>query len=110
MLSTVAVTSAAEGASSSVSRQQFELRQSKRFFRADSDGNGLVSKPEFESARAAAQAARAAKRFSRLDANKDGSVDEKELNAVLDRRFNRLDANKDDVLSPDERPGKKKSD
>jgi hypothetical protein len=42
-----------------------------------------------------------------MDANKDGSIDAKELNIVLDRRFERLDTNKDGALSAEERPSKK---
>ena len=106
-----AVTSTAFAADgkAEISKQQYEARQTKRFLQADADGNGMVSQQEFDTHRAAAQADKRAKRFARMDANKDGSIDAKELNAVLDRRFDRLDRDKNGALSSDERPGRKKN-
>jgi Ca2+-binding EF-hand superfamily protein len=95
---------AADGAASGVTRAQFETRQQKRFFRADKDADSLVSRDEFTAARTSGNAERLGKRFSRMDGNKDGSVDAKELSVSLERRFKRLDADGNGILARGERP------
>jgi hypothetical protein len=85
--------------------------------RADTNGDGMISKTE--------AAAQASARFDRMDANKDGTLTADELKgpggrmmaravggdgamtraeflAQADKRFARIDTNKDGQLSPDE--------
>jgi Ca2+-binding EF-hand superfamily protein len=90
-----------------VSREQFETRQQKRFFKADKDGNALVSRDEFLAAHASRDAARVGKRFARMDTNHDGSIDAKEVTAMLDKRFKRLDKDGNGTISASERPVRK---
>lgn len=73
----------------------------KMFAEADGDKDGKVTLAE-------AQAASIA-RFTAMDANKDGQLEEQELRAMGGRRggpemFKRLDKNGDDKLSKDEAP------
>lgn len=81
---------------------QFQARQEERFMARDSDGDGRISQAEFA---AAAKSGRGepAKRFARLDTNRDGYLDKTELAAMLEHHFHKLDRNGDGVLSPEER-------
>ncbi|AYD04719.1 EF-hand domain-containing protein [Neorhizobium sp. NCHU2750] len=100
---------AADGnGSKEVTRAQFETRQQAVFFKADKDNNHLVSRDEFIAARPAGDPTKLGKRFDRMDANHDGSVDAGELTAMLDRRFKRLDKDGNGVLSVSERAAGRK--
>ncbi|TWF52134.1 EF hand domain-containing protein [Neorhizobium alkalisoli] len=87
---------------------QFEARQQAIFFKADKDGNHLVSRAEFMAARPTGDATTLGKRFDHIDANHDGSIDAAELKKIVDLRFKRLDKDGNGTLSADERPGGKK--
>ncbi len=64
---------------------------------ADADGNGSVSREEFQAFRMAKRAA------NNPDKNGDGVVDHDEFLAKAEERFEKLDKNGDGVLSADER-------
>lgn len=106
--STEAALAASSGGRPDVTRAQFETRQQKRFFQADQDANGLVSKHEFTTAHPKVDATRLGKRFDRVDANHDSLIDAAELTLMLDRRFKRLDKDGNGVLSVSERPAVQK--
>lgn len=99
---------AADGASQAdVSREQFETRQQKQFFKADKNGDSLVSREEFLAAHVAGDSEKLGKRFDHIDANHDGSIDAHELTTMLDKRFKRLDKDGNGMLSASERPMRK---
>jgi hypothetical protein len=62
--------------------------------KADSDGNGAVTKAE---AMAAADA-----RFAKMDANNDGSLNEADKAAMVKKRFAEMDADKNGAISETE--------
>lgn len=91
-------------------KSEFVSMASARLVRhADKDGDGRISLDEWKARRAAPARTEGApeRRFARLDANRDGSLDAAELRPVLERRFERRDANKDSVLDRDERRARK---
>lgn len=80
----------------------FIKRHERKLLADDTDGDGKISRSEFL---AAAKAGKAdpAKRFAKIDRNRDGMLDRAEIDATLTRRFQRLDTNGDGVASGDER-------
>lgn len=85
-----------------MTQQQFAARRERRILSADTDGDGKVSRDEFL-ASARAGKGDPARRFARLDRNRDGVVDRQEIAATMARRFARLDTNRDGELTPAER-------
>ncbi len=89
-----------------LSKTEFTSQRVKRLMRLDADGDGKISAAEWSArpmgANAGAQGRDPAKAFARLDANKDGLLDETELARVSDRAYARLDANHDGKLTPAE--------
>jgi hypothetical protein len=86
-----------------LSKTEFTAQRVKRLLRLDGDGDGKISAAEW-SARpmgpnAGAQGRDPAKAFARLDANKDGALDEAELARVSDIAYGRLDADHDGKLT-----------
>ncbi|WP_240698896.1 EF-hand domain-containing protein [Sphingomonas sp. AAP5] len=86
----------------SVSLSTYQARHARKLLAADTDSDGKVSRAEFLAAGKGGKAD-PAKRFAKLDANGDGTLDKAEIDAMLSRRFKRLDTNGDGLLSADER-------
>lgn len=76
-----------------------------RIMQNDKDGDGRLSKSEFEAV-AAARGGRGAKfagrMFSRLDTNSDGYLDSAEVDKMVSARIARLDSNGDGRISREE--------
>lgn len=85
-----------------VTLQGLQKRLAGRLMAGDTDGDGRVSKAEFL---AGAQGGKGdpAKRFARLDRDKDGLLDRSEVDLMLARRFKRMDVDGDGVASAEER-------
>ncbi len=85
-----------------VTRDEFDAARAKRFAQADADGNGLLTKEEMEAHRETQKKDRMSKRFGALDTDGDGQVSQTEfVNPEIDM-FERLDANGDGLLSQEE--------
>jgi hypothetical protein len=80
----------------------FVSRRDKKLLADDIDGDGKVSRSEFIAAVKSGKAD-PARRFARIDANGDGTLDKPEIDAMLSRRFRRLDINGDGMLNAAER-------
>ncbi|KZD11936.1 EF-hand domain-containing protein [Oceanibaculum pacificum] len=92
----------------SISREEFAAVRHGKLADYDKDGDGALSKAEYE-AMVTAQAQKMAERsFAKLDANKDGKIDQSEREARRDEAFKRLDKNGDGTISPDELRGPKR--
>lgn len=89
-------------AAASVSLSTYQARHARKLLAADTDSDGKVSRAEFLAAGKGGKAD-PAKRFAKLDANGDGTLDKAEIDAMLSRRFRRLDTNGDGLISADER-------
>lgn len=77
------------------------------FTKMDADGDGSISRAEFDkyaAAHAEKQRADFEKQFAELDANKDGKVDKDEsgANAALEAYFDQIDENGDGSLTKEE--------
>lgn len=85
-----------------VTLSTFVARRERKLLAGDTDGDGKVSRAEFL---AAAKSGKAdpAKRFAKIDANGDGTLDRAEIDAMLSRRFKRQDTNGDGLLGAAER-------
>lgn len=84
----------------SVTRAEFDASIKAQFDAAAT--NGALSKDAFYQMKEKRADARKAKRFERLDTNKDGKVTLEEFSARQDKMFTRMDKNKDGVISKDE--------
>lgn len=86
-----------------------QMKMQQHFKQLDQDGNGVVSRDE--------AAARAAKKFDAMDANKDGQLSDAEyrdhakarwaqhrehIQAKMKARWEKIDTNRDGLLSRDE--------
>lgn len=81
-------------------------RRDAAWANADADGNGALSRSEFEtlsSARHERRAARRAGRFDRMDSDSDGLVSPSEMSARALALFDRADADGDDIVTRAER-------
>ena len=88
----------------SVTKQDFVARGEAALMRADTDGDGRVSRAEWMAyAAARGMKGRPERQFARLDLNRDGVLDKSEIDAMLARRFAKRDTNADGLLTADER-------
>lgn len=87
-----------------MSRDAFVARGEAALLRADTDGDGRISRAEWLAhAAQRGMKGRPERQFARLDLNGDGYLDKSEIDAMLARRFAKRDTNADGVLTPDER-------
>lgn len=85
-----------------VSRAEFESNHADRFGKADVNADGTLSLEEFNAYVQSRRDDRIRMMHERLDANKDGVVSAEEIDAVSSDRFGRLDRNNDGVITQDE--------
>jgi len=101
-----------DGASAGLSLTAFSARQGRRLLARDTDGDGKVSKAEFFAGgeRGGKRAGvDPAGRFAALDRNGDGAVDRSEMDGVAARRFARLDTDRNGVLTAAERTARRRN-
>ena len=106
MVGCVTVATPALGASGGMALADFQSAGRTRLMRADTDGDGRVSKAEWTARRQSAATAPKgdpARMFDRIDANRDGALDRGEIDGLLARRFARMDADHDGMLTAAER-------
>lgn len=72
-----------------MSRAQMENRIAERFFAADADGSGTISREEAAARRAARQTERQARRFGRMDSDGNGEISLAERDAAHAARNDR---------------------
>ncbi|TPG40595.1 signal transduction protein [Sphingomonas koreensis] len=89
-------------ASGGITLQAFVQRHDRSLMADDTDGDGKVDRTEFL---AAAKRGKVdpARRFAKIDRNRDGMIDQAEIDAMLTARFKRLDTNGNGILEPAER-------
>lgn len=110
-LSATAAFADGEKCDSPMHKQSSASRQGTMFSNADTNGDGSISKAEFDDY----HAKRSAEHFNAMDANKDDKLTPDEMQSVqknmkkrndgtahLDRRFNAADANHDGGLDKEE--------
>ena len=92
-----------------LSKQELARMPGDWFERLDLDGDGFVSQDEMKEAHETMKErfgkrgeGHGQKRFEKLDADNNGSVDQAEIAAHAKQRFERLDADKNGALSQDE--------
>ena len=79
-----------------ITRAEFDVLREAGFARLDANGDGYLSSDETQSA------GRMAQRFTRADADSDGRVSRREFMSQPPRGFMRFDANHDDMLDASE--------
>lgn len=86
-----------------VTRAEWQALRAARFARIDTDGNGVLSQAEASAAAERRAASRAGTLFARTDADGDGAITRAEFEAAgkpwMDRLFSRADANGDGAIS-----------
>lgn len=83
----------------------FQAAGRARLMQADRDHDGRISRAEWAAPpwAAASPKRHPGKVFDRLDTDRDGALDRAELDTLLARRFARMEANRDGVLTAEER-------
>lgn len=87
-----------------VTRQEFDASRTAHFARLDADGNGQLTREEMRQHAGGQRGQRGGHQLSRADANSDGNITRDEFLARPTQMFDRLDANNDGVISEAERP------
>jgi hypothetical protein len=85
-----------------VTLDQFLDHRSQRFRSLDADGDGRVTRAEFDAKHAGQDPAHVAATFARFDADRDGAITRAEWIAGESARFARIDANHDGVVTREE--------
>lgn len=87
-----------------ISRSEFDAARTKTFTEKDSNGDGFMTLAEFKTGLPMMVQRRAESRFKDMDGNQDGRVSRSEHEASGDSLFKRLDTNGDGRLTKDEQP------
>ncbi len=87
-----------------VTRAEFDTFRIERLAGLDADGDGAVTFEEAKAFRQAQREQRARERYARLDTNGDGTVSTDEAASRHERLFGFLDRNDDGNVSRDELP------
>lgn len=92
-----------------LTRQEFNTARAAEFARLDADNNGQLTREEMRAQRGErgerhGRGGRGMHQLSRADANNDGNITRDEFLARPLEHFSRLDANNDGVISASERP------
>ncbi|MEM8785021.1 MAG: calcium-binding protein [Pseudomonadota bacterium] len=88
-----------------VTRAEFDAAGSARFASVDADGNGSVSLAEFEAQAETKKAERRKRMFDRLDSDGNGELTDGEMRARGARMFEAVDADADGVITQAEMDG-----
>ena len=82
----------------------FQAKGRTKLLEADRNGDGRLSRAEWNARQgSASRSSNPATVFKRLDTDRDGKLDQRELDELLARRFSQMDANADGQLTRDER-------
>jgi Ca2+-binding EF-hand superfamily protein len=85
-----------------ISRDEFDVAIARRFARLDTDADGTLSFEQMHARRAPRSEDRARLRFDRIDTDGDGRISIQEFTVAADRRFARMDRNGDGLIQADE--------
>ncbi len=87
-----------------ISREEFEQARAARFATADADGDGAVTVQEFMTYAEARRVERLTSMFEQLDTDDDGVLSAEELDRRADAMFTRLDRDGDGVVTKEDLP------
>jgi hypothetical protein len=88
-----------------LTRQEFDAGRDAMFARLDADNDGQISREEMRARHHGRRGGRGGMHSLRgADANNDGNITREEFLARPIEHFDRMDANNDGVISADERP------
>jgi len=85
-----------------MTRAEFDAQRAARFADIDADGDGALSQDELAAHREAKWAERRARMFNELDADDDGAISKAEFAAPPVDMFARLDQDGDGVVTKEE--------
>lgn len=89
-----------------ISRKEFDAHRKATFSEADADGSGGLNLDELtamhEKRRAEHRAAMRERMFKHVDTDGSGEIGAEEFDAMGDKRFSRMDADSDGSVAPDE--------
>lgn len=87
-----------------VTRQEYDASRAAQFTRLDADNNGQLTREEMRRQFGERGRRGGGHQLARADANSDGNITREEFLARPTQMFERLDANNDGVISEAERP------